>query len=141
MYAQDGIEGFLVYAVLSQGFDIFDSAGDNSINVAESGFFNVLAKLWMERKGRLDTINFGCLRAVIARDLIAGARAKLQYCAGGGGDQTRDSFLNLSLSQLRGCGQSAIVPIEAHNIENLRVQFRNQYLSAARIYQKLGQRT
>lgn len=63
----------------------------------------------MERGSGLDAVNLGNFGPVVARHLVAGARADLDYGTGGGGDQSRDSFLDFPFSELRGCERSASV--------------------------------
>lgn len=57
----------------------------------------------MERGSGLDAVDLGDFGPVVARHLVARARADLNYGAAGRSDQSRDSLLDFPFGELRGC--------------------------------------
>lgn len=63
----------------------------------------------MKRGSGLDAVDLGDFGPVVARHLVAGARADLDYGAAGRGHESRDSLLDFPFGELRGCARSASV--------------------------------
>lgn len=81
------IEGFLIHTESLQPGDIFHAARDDGVDVAESGFLDGFAESRVEIDAWLDAVDLGDFGAVVAGELVSGARADFEDGAVGGSDE------------------------------------------------------